>query len=614
MATEVKNLSPYYKDIPWVSPITQLTCTSYKLQITVWKGLKTSVPIVPHFEITKNNAEGLATGNDEVNVSRLTRDFIDFTAITNSGATQLLPSTNQAWIKTVVFYTTSDATELTIPQVLDVQLMTKGYGYGTEGRNPRFSTQDILMPINEYNVDKNLGRFTVPILLDDQSSGLMANNDTFTFFFQETLMDVLVNDNLGWQPTNIVLLIFAPDYDPTEFTLSIENNLIKFTDVTLPLGINFLLRSEELDNAVWVDSTQMTVTANSVLAPNETTTAEKIDYVDNGSGGTVAQNVTVVDITLHQISIWMRGDVGGEKVRINLKNTSSVGTDGTDRVLTTEWFRYTEGLASTGTARGFEIECFAADGGSRTFFTWGAQLENATFKENYVKTLGTAVTTPASVDFFRRDFVYQIVDSINSATTGANVTMNIHKLPIILLAVDDIYNVNDTDVVNLTVLDNDSLGTTPTDITIVDDTGLSSGSLAIDGTSQFLIFTPNGVVPPSSETFTYTIEDDTLATSQATGTLFVESKEGGGGDASVNMSVTAQATGALSCLDDLDVIRFHNGVSALPSTGDIIFTDEAQTTTFNGSDLFYKIPDGRSIQVDSFGEVTTLFVCGEGEA
>ena len=36
----IKTLSPYYINIPFVSPLTSLVCTSYTLKIYIWKGLK----------------------------------------------------------------------------------------------------------------------------------------------------------------------------------------------------------------------------------------------------------------------------------------------------------------------------------------------------------------------------------------------------------------------------------------------------------------------------------------------------------------------------------------------------------------------------------------------
>ena len=40
-----------------------------------------------------------------------------------------------------------------------------------------------------------------------------------------------------------------------------------------------------------------------------------------------------------------------------------------------------------------------------------------------------------------------------------------------------------------------------------------------------------------------------------------------------------------------------------------IYTDQATTTPFLGGDLYYKIPEGRSVKINNFGEVTDLWIC-----
>ena len=441
MATEIKNLSPHYKIIPFISPRTGLISTAYTLQIFAWVGLKPSAPIVPHFTITKNNAEG-SKGDDRVNISRLTRDFIDFTPQTTSGVTQLLDGNNQAWVKTVVFYTTSDTSELLVPQLLDVQLMSKGYSYGNDGENAQLPTNKILIPNNNYKVDKNAGRFVVPILLDELTSSIDAVNDTFNILFQDTTLDVLANDNLGITPTVI----------------------------------------------------------------------------------------------------------------------------------------YT-----------FDDSSFGATDGSLS-------IVGSTLKYN----VGSILNTPLTA-------TYTIKDDIGDTDT-ATITINISALPSVVTAVDDFYEPNNTDVVNLMVQDNDIDGTPPTTITAIVQTGITSGTLAIDGTNEFIIFTPNGTVPPSDETFTYDLTD-TLATDTGTVTLRVTSS--GGGDGSFDMQVTGSVDGLTACTQSLEVIRFHDGDSDLPTNGDTIYTDVGLTTIFVGGLLHYKIPSGRAIEVNNSGIVTDLFLCSE---
>ena len=119
-------------------------------------------------------------------------------------------------------------------------------------------------------------------------------------------------------------------------------------------------------------------------------------------------------------------------------------------------------------------------------------------------------------------FTYTITDSTGASDT-ATVNITINVAPVLVQAIDDYYELNSEDVAILDVMSNDVLGTEPTDIISFDDSGLTSGSITNNGNN--LTFTPNGVIPLNNQTFTYTIEDDTSSTSQATVTLRVTNAE-----------------------------------------------------------------------------------------
>ena len=157
-----------------------------------------------------------------------------------------------------------------------------------------------------------------------------------------------------------------------------------------PTRTNICLRSEEFENASWIDNSQMTVTANTSVSPDGTKNADKIVYVDNGTDGTVTQNITVADATKYELSIWMKGQKGGEKVRIDFSSTTA-GTNGTEVTLTSKWVRYTENLLSDATARGFSIRCLTGSN-DQTFYTYGSQLELGDYGTSYIKTTTVSVT------------------------------------------------------------------------------------------------------------------------------------------------------------------------------------------------------------------------------
>lgn len=155
----IKTLSPYYINIPFVSPLTSLVCTSYTLKIYIWKGLKTDVPLNSSYEITKDNPELLQT-MDKINIARLVNPFIEFDVPT--GFIGLIDSPNQVWVKTSVFYITENKAEEMVPQIQNLSLAVKGYSNGMSGENEETPANLNLITNREFKVDTN-SIFVFPI-------------------------------------------------------------------------------------------------------------------------------------------------------------------------------------------------------------------------------------------------------------------------------------------------------------------------------------------------------------------------------------------------------------------------------------------------------------------
>ncbi len=159
----IKSLSPYYLTIPFVSPLTGATCTSFTLKIYVWDGLKLSPPATASYSVTKNNPTN-STGNDKINIARLVNDFIDFEPQQGT-ATGLYDAVNQRWCKTTITYTTANILDNGVEQLPATALVLKGYGYGMGGENQTIPSNRILLQGNEFRVNRN-GFFNLPIILD----------------------------------------------------------------------------------------------------------------------------------------------------------------------------------------------------------------------------------------------------------------------------------------------------------------------------------------------------------------------------------------------------------------------------------------------------------------
>jgi len=346
----IKSLSPYYLYISFRSPLTLEICTAYTLQIFVWDGVKNSPPLTPSYSTTKQNPSS-SSGLDKVNIARLLNDYIDFTAQTMT-TTGLYDANNQRWVKTQIIYTTENELDLNVVQLPTTNLMVQGYGYGLDGENSQVPINKILLSGGEFKVNRN-GFFNLPIIVDEPASTLSAVDESIDIYFQDTILNVLSNDNLGFEPTIIKSII--TEMPASVGVLSIEGNAVKFTK-------------------------------------------------------------------------------------------------------------------------------------------------------------GTAIETPQT-------FTYTIQDSLNNEST-ATVTINIFIVPNLPIASNNSYSTNSSSIIDLLVLNNDALGTTPTTITSVDVTGFGLGSIAISGGNK-LVFTPNGTT--GTDTFTYTITDSVMETSTATVTITVNS-------------------------------------------------------------------------------------------
>jgi|TARA_R100000084_G_scaffold55365_1_gene23263 hypothetical protein len=152
---------------------------------------------------------------------------------------------------------------------------------------------------------------------------------------------------------------------------------------------NLLLYSQEFDNAWWKKNSS-TVTANDAVAPDGTTTAEKL-ALGGVNSARVFRNSTVTTSNTHVFSIWMKG-TAGEKVSIE------AGSGGNSVTLTADWVRYN--VVNTGgeTSTNCRVINRAADGDdANDVYIWGAQLEEASTPSSYIVTSAAQATRNADV-------------------------------------------------------------------------------------------------------------------------------------------------------------------------------------------------------------------------
>jgi hypothetical protein len=308
---------------------------------------------------------------------------------------------------------------------------------------------------------------------------------------------------------------------------------------------NLLQRTEEFDNG-WTGE-NLIITANVIVAPDGTMTADKI-IANTATGNHYRiQTPTTANATVHTISVYAKaGEYNFMRIEqgnnsnggyFNLSNGTVVGATTYSPRITDAgngWYRCSVTVTSVAT----NVGCVFAPSpngttinytgdGTSGIFIWGAQLEVGSFASSYIKNVNTSAGVPRSADVITKtgasDLIGQtegtlfaVVDTsvkpappskrILTLDNSSNVATN--RIQLIKTTTDEIefiHTISSTNVIRRTVANQSGIfkicGTyTPTEIKLfvngvqISTTGIVTGTPVLnqigigcvsDGTNQF---------------------------------------------------------------------------------------------------------------------------------
>jgi hypothetical protein len=179
---------------------------------------------------------------------------------------------------------------------------------------------------------------------------------------------------------------------------------------------NLILQSEDFTNVAWAVNAAPTITANTTVAPNGTTTADTIASTASSSGA--YQVPTVVSGVEYSFSVYVKNITSATNVQIGCDlgpvngflnfnavtgaiTTTAAGITGSSVTnVGNGWYRVSGTYIATGTTNTFIV--FGQSG--MTFAVWGAQLETGVTTD-YIATTSAAVSVGPVSGLPRLDYL-----------------------------------------------------------------------------------------------------------------------------------------------------------------------------------------------------------------
>jgi len=179
------------------------------------------------------------------------------------------------------------------------------------------------------------------------------------------------------------------DYDPV--TLQPRGLLVE------EARTNLLTYSEQFNDASWSKIGTASVTANTYVAPDGTTTGDTLSGATGDtavtSTNTMERVPTVLSSTAYTFTIYVRS-AGSTTVKLTLRDASTGAVQSVSATPTATWTRLTVSLTTGAATTQMNIRVGGTNG---DIAIWGAQLEAGAFATSYIPTIASTVTRSADV-------------------------------------------------------------------------------------------------------------------------------------------------------------------------------------------------------------------------
>jgi hypothetical protein len=171
----------------------------------------------------------------------------------------------------------------------------------------------------------------------------------------------------------------------------LSQDLVKLTGTWDHQDKNYLIFSEQFDNAVWSKETNVTVTANNQTDPLGGNTADTI-----ATGATAGQGVFQTSTMIARkgfqstFSVWLKA---GANTNVTLSINRAGGLDQESQAITVTnaWQRFTLTHSATWTGTTGVTAIIRITNSASSIFAWGAQLEFGASATTYTQTTASVV-------------------------------------------------------------------------------------------------------------------------------------------------------------------------------------------------------------------------------